>query len=95
MFLGIRVRKIFILIGKINAKKVKKRNFWLDDEFKLESDLEEVEFVVILRDFLFRRVVGIVIYFIFILLYMIIDLFIWFSSINSVNKVLNYYFKER
>lgn len=54
---GIRVRKIFILFGKFSVKKVKKWNFWLDDEFKLESDLEEIEFVVILRDFLFRRVV--------------------------------------
>jgi hypothetical protein len=95
LLLGTRVRKTPTSTGKTNAKKVKKRNPWSDDESKSESDLEEAEPVVIPRDSLLRRAAGIVIHFIFILLYMIIDLSIWFSSINSVNKVLNHHSKER
>lgn len=74
LLLGTRVRKTPTSSGKPNAKKVKKRNPWSDDESKSESDLEETEPVVIPRDSLLRRAAGIVIHFIFILLYIIIDL---------------------
>ncbi|KAH0513860.1 DNA topoisomerase 2-beta, partial [Microtus ochrogaster] len=52
---GTRVRKTPTSSGKPNAKKVKKRNPWSDDESKSESDLEETEPVVIPRDSLLRR----------------------------------------
>ena len=52
---GTRVRKTPTSTGKTNAKKVKKRNPWSDDESKSESDLEEAEPVVIPRDSLLRR----------------------------------------
>lgn len=52
---GTRVRRTPASTGKPNAKKVKKRNPWSDDESKSESDLEEAEPVVIPRDSLLRR----------------------------------------
>lgn len=72
LFLGTRVRKTPTSSGKSSAKKVKKRNPWSDDESKSESDLEETEPVVIPRDSLLRRAAGILIHFIFILLYIIV-----------------------
>lgn len=73
MILGTRVRKTPTSSGKPNAKKVKKRNPWSDDESKSESDLEETEPVVIPRDSLLRRAAGIVIHLVFILLYSIVE----------------------
>lgn len=72
LFLGTRVRKTPTTSGKSSAKKVKKRNPWSDDESKSESDLEETEPVVIPRDSLLRRAAGIMIHFIFILLYIVV-----------------------
>lgn len=71
LLLGTRVRKTPTSSGKSSAKKVKKRNPWSDDESKSESDLEETEPVVIPRDSLLRRAAGILIHFIFILLYIV------------------------
>lgn len=66
------MRKTPTSAGKSSAKKVKKRNPWSDDESKSESDLEETEPVVIPRDSLLRRAAGILIHFVFILLYIIV-----------------------
>nr|UQT18118.1 DNA topoisomerase II beta [Andrias davidianus] len=47
---GTRVRKTPQSGGKTSAKKVKKRNPWSDDESKSDSEIEEIEPVVIPRD---------------------------------------------
>lgn len=69
LLLGTRVRRTPASTGKPNAKKVKKRNPWSDDESKSESDLEEAEPVVIPRDSLLRRAAGIVIHYMRFIVY--------------------------
>lgn len=90
LLLGTRVRKTPTSSGKPNAKKVKKRNPWSDDESKSESDLEETEPVVIPRDSLLRRAAGIV--YILYLFYCILSLICKLGLIVliSATKVLNH-----